>query len=411
MLFSCFVLLPSTPAFAQRILGTPSNGWVWMDTNADGVYECYYHNFDYLNSLDEAFRLQLDYPNDYTKNNYIRNTPDGSQINAAAQWVVNGVVQTKTVDSEVHAERQTFYESYYQQEVLKYATLKKVDTGKKSALTAPSPDQNAELFSLFRKKYPGSEVDQRILYYIRYGYTPQTEASRAEWTHFSDDIMVFIYNKPTANVLNVLAGRPAPYPDQWGPRSQFLYDWFVNFLKSRDWANMSEYDRAYGVYEYLGKTYKYGTTPSGDNFEDDGAEEISTFARNVNSKQFVCQQFAELYYILGTSVGLDVGFEHIDTSKGNYERHVFNIIKINGTDYMADASGYSKYHTKDSYFGIFKKHFYYAKSYKSPHFQNNQLNLTPVEPVYCDAPATSIRNPLGQMETIWHPVANARQYP
>ena len=218
-------------------------------------------------------------------------------------------------------------------------------------------------------------------------------------------------SKPTANVLNVMAGRPAPYPDQWGPRSQFLYDWFVNFLKSKDWANMSEYDRAYGVYEYLGSTYKYGKMPSGENLEDDGAEGTSEFARIANSKQFTCEQFAQLYYILGTSVGLDVGFAGIDTSKGNYNDHVFNIIKLNGTNYMADASGYSKYHKKDSYFGVFKKHFYYDISYKTLYFQNANINLTPIEEVYCDFPGTTLKNPLGQYETLWHAVANARQYP
>lgn len=411
ILSGCFILLPSTPAFAQRILGTPSGGWTWMDTNADGIYECYYRNFDYLNSLDDAFRLELSYPNEYTKNNYIRTTPDGYQINAAAQWIVNGVVQTKTVDSEVNAERQSALEPYYQQEVRKHTAIKMIDSSKKSSLTAPSPDQNAELFSLFRKKYPGSELDQRVLYFIRYGYTPLSESSRSSFTTFSSELMSFTQSKPTANVLNVMAGRPAPFPDQWGPRSQFLYDWFVNFLKSKDWANMSEYDRAYGVYEYLGSTYKYGKMPIGENLEDDGAEGTSEFARIANSKQFTCEQFAHLYYILGTSVGLEVGFEGIDTSKGNYNSHVFNIIKINGINYMADASGYSKYHEKDSYFGVFKKHFYYDISYKSPYFQNVNVSLTPIEEVYCDFPGTTLKNPLGQDETLWHAVANARQYP
>lgn len=52
-------------------------GWVWIDSDGDGLSECYYFN-------DSGYVLK-----DTT-------TPDGYQVNAMGAWVVGGVVQTQS---------------------------------------------------------------------------------------------------------------------------------------------------------------------------------------------------------------------------------------------------------------------------------------------------------------------------
>ena len=54
-----------------------ANGWQWIDGNNDGVAECYY----------------------FDQNGYMianGKTPDGYQVNADGQWVVNGAIQKKS---------------------------------------------------------------------------------------------------------------------------------------------------------------------------------------------------------------------------------------------------------------------------------------------------------------------------
>ncbi|MEE0131407.1 MAG: hypothetical protein UEL03_08485 [Clostridium sp.] len=66
-----------------------ANSWKWLDGNNDGIYECYY--------FDE---------NSHPLMNVI--TPDGYQVNGDGPWVVNGVVQTKTLSDEIDFIRSTY---------------------------------------------------------------------------------------------------------------------------------------------------------------------------------------------------------------------------------------------------------------------------------------------------------------
>lgn len=55
-----------------------TNGWQWIDGNADGIAECYY--FD---------------ANGYCLINTI--TPDNYMVDANGAWIVNGIIQTQAV--------------------------------------------------------------------------------------------------------------------------------------------------------------------------------------------------------------------------------------------------------------------------------------------------------------------------
>lgn len=61
------------------------NTWLWIDGNQDGVSECYY-----LGPVGYMF-YEGSYPN---------GTPDGYTVNYDGQWTVNGVVQTRTANSQ-----------------------------------------------------------------------------------------------------------------------------------------------------------------------------------------------------------------------------------------------------------------------------------------------------------------------
>lgn len=61
--------------------GTYATGWNWIDGNGDGIAECYYFNADGSMLASTT-------------------TPDNYMVNEDGAWVVNGVVQTKPVESQ-----------------------------------------------------------------------------------------------------------------------------------------------------------------------------------------------------------------------------------------------------------------------------------------------------------------------
>ena len=56
----------------------PASTWQWIDSNNDGIAECYY--------FDRAGYMLAN-----------TSTPDGYQVNASGAWVQNGAVQTKNL--------------------------------------------------------------------------------------------------------------------------------------------------------------------------------------------------------------------------------------------------------------------------------------------------------------------------
>lgn len=71
-------------------------GWNWMDLDGNGIYECYYDDMEFYKTCDESFRRAMHFGNMRNVNNNVCTVPDGCQVNAARQWIVDGVVQTRT---------------------------------------------------------------------------------------------------------------------------------------------------------------------------------------------------------------------------------------------------------------------------------------------------------------------------
>ena len=57
-----------------------NDGWHWIDGNGDNVAECYFFNVDSTMLLNTT-------------------TPDNFTVNADGAWTVNGIVQTKVLNS------------------------------------------------------------------------------------------------------------------------------------------------------------------------------------------------------------------------------------------------------------------------------------------------------------------------
>lgn len=86
--------------------------WKWQDIDNNGVSECYYYNDEFYNNCDDEFKRAMHFWDLNNVNKTIRTTPDGYQINAARQWIVDGVVQTQKVETEtVPINTQTPYDS------------------------------------------------------------------------------------------------------------------------------------------------------------------------------------------------------------------------------------------------------------------------------------------------------------
>lgn len=171
-----------------------------------------------------------------------------------------------------------------------------------------------------------------------------------------------------ANVVSKLAGRDIPYPNEWGPNCQMAYDWLIDFYKSYDWYNASDYEKAYHLYCYLAERFQYGHLDS----ELGGAtdfDDVSMLVKRLGSPTWVCEDFTYFYSLFGASMGLDVG-----TSGGAGDwLHVFNVVWIDGELYAVDPSGYAKYGNKKNYFAPFDEIFFRDLSTPPLYYEEGEL--------------------------------------
>lgn len=242
----------------------------------------------------------------------------------------------------------------------------------------PAAEDNADVLAIYRQNFYGSAVEEMATYYGKYGYmpyaSPLTDEVRLE-------LAWIVRSKTAVNVFYKLAGLDLPFDIGWNEEAQGLYDWFIDFYQSYDWENASDYDKAYHIYTWLGSRYDYGgETPQMIIPSDPGA--YSYLAQLVKGSSMVCVDFAQLYYILADSVGLDVGFSWYTS----VQSHEFNLVNIDGTIYCADASGYAKYGKAGDYFGEFEDMFFYDISDPDGIWDNGPVGLKPVAESYLEEP-------------------------
>ena len=279
--------LMSTTVFAwdtERFLEEPTInekgyvvGWSWQDGNKDGVYECYY-------SDDNGMRLSN------------TTTPDGYEVNNRGQWVVNGVIQTRTRKKE----------------------------------------QTAINYAAYDPAHPlAGMVDAWNLRLVRTNYENGTMGTTNLISNWNVQAMLTNQMDMYRNDLGI---------DQ--SIEQILYNWYCNWLNSMDFRNMSEYQRAQEVRKIItAAEYEVGT----------GTE--STYAVLINKKG-QCTDFAMTAKALSTALGLkcdvkgngDHSWYYIYADGNRYVGSNNGIDLVNTISDEAFHSGYYDYDQRNDFY-------------------------------------------------------------
>ncbi|MCB7318647.1 hypothetical protein [Lacrimispora sp. 210928-DFI.3.58] len=228
-------------------------GWNWEDTDCDGTFECYYRNMDFYNSCDDEFKRVLHKWTALTDvNQYIRTTPDGYQVNAKMQWVVDGVVQTKTREK---------------------------DTSADDSVLADIPYDPAHPLACVMDRW-----NLRL--------TPET------------NFLNYNYIAENDNIHAMLTGQMEYYHPRTGGGADRLneielevYQWFCNWLNGMDFQNMSEMERARAIKDVL-------AMGNYDNSYDSNTNIKNVIYTTMIEKKGVCADFAMTVRSLAKCLGL-----------------------------------------------------------------------------------------------------------
>lgn len=268
-------------------------GWNWEDRDLDGIFECYYSNMDFYNSCGEEFKKAMRTWTAQTDiNQYICTTPDGFQINAKGQWVVDGIVQIKTKDSSINIENIVFTDIPYDPE------------------------------------HPlACVMDQWGL-----RLTPETNFLNYNYIAVNDNIHAMLTGQ-----MEYYHERTGEGAEQLNEIEKDVYQWICNWLNGMDFRNMSEMERAQAIRDILA-TGKYDNSYNGD-----------THAKNVIyttmiEKKGVCTDFALTVKSLAKCLGLKA------TVTGNAaENHAICYVQVDGKPYLSSNLLLQLDYTADSY--------------------------------------------------------------
>ena len=171
--------------------GTYATGWTWIDNDLDGYAACYY--FDENGNLSQAFQEKI----------------DGYWVNRWGEWMVKGKTQRKKIADPYVVPFGT--EPYNPTQPLRNC-LDAWDLRQDNPL---SPEQNPRYYWSEKEKY--------------YGLGAPEVYSR------------FLEARQFSTVQRMLTGEPLE--ETPGPGDIAIYEWFVNWLNSFDFMNMSEEER------------------------------------------------------------------------------------------------------------------------------------------------------------------------
>ena len=171
--------------------GTYATGWTWIDNDLDGYAACYY--FDENGNLSQEFQTKI----------------DGYWVNSNGEWMVNGKTQRKKVAEPYVVPFGT--EPYNPAQPLRNC----LDAWNLRLDNPLSPEQNP-----------------------RYYWDEDSKS------YSNGSMAVFSRELETAQfqgVQRMLTGQPPEVDPSLGDIA--IYEWFVNWLNSFDFMNMSEEER------------------------------------------------------------------------------------------------------------------------------------------------------------------------
>lgn len=257
--------------------------WKWQDIDNNGVSECYYYNDEFYNNCDDEFKRAMHFWDLNNVNKTIRTTPDGYQINAARQWIVDGVVQTQNVETETASiNTQTPYDP-------EHPLARVVD-----AWDLRLPKNYIGGFVICNDNVQALLTNQMNAYYIPpagYSINPTTGSQ-----------MYISQEGYDENVKN----------------TQALYNWFCNWLNGMNFESMSEMDKAKEIQKVLAQ----GINQTG----------MGELKRNADysvliDKQGVCAEYA----MTATSLAKALGLKSAVSGTGD---HAVYYIQVDGVGYF-----------------------------------------------------------------------------
>lgn len=255
------------PTFAYQRLNTTDNtkNWRWEDWDDDGVYECYY----YKDNGNRGFNLGT--------------TPDGYELNQAGQWIVNGVVQTRTKEETTSTTESSRSADYDPAHPL---------AGKIDEWNLRLPHQYVGQHYICNNNLQAMLTGQMDQYYMPpVGYS-------------TDSLGNNIYTSQEAI-------------DTAKTEEQALYNWFCNWLNGMNFETMSEMEKAQEIQKVLyAARYDYDNVATG-----------SSDYRILIGQQGVCGDFAMTAMSLAKALGLKAAIN----GTGD---HAVYYIQIDGQPYI-----------------------------------------------------------------------------
>jgi len=243
-------------------------GWNWEDQDLDGVFECYYSNAEFFNSCDEEYKLAAHTWNRYTDvNKYIRTTPDGYQVNVRSQWVVDGVVQTKTREIAV-------------------APLLDIPYDPAHPLARVVDKWNLRLPSDTLGGWNVCDESLQALLTGQMDYHATLDI--ANYATLQDGMYVATRNGNTIYVTK------EDYDEGYRMEKE-LYEWFCNWLNGMDFENMTEMERAKEIQKVMAKV-KYDVETTGST--------RYAYYRTLIEQQGMCGECAVTACSLAKALGL-----------------------------------------------------------------------------------------------------------
>lgn len=255
--------------------------WRWEDWDDDGVYECYY----YKDRVNRGFNLGT--------------TPDGYEVNQAGQWIVNGVVQTRTKEASV----QETAEETTSQVQIDYSAY---DPAHPLANVIDAWDLRLPNDVLGASEVSSASIQALLTNQMEhYNYL-----DIANYAPLIDGMYTATRNGTTFHI------REEDYNNN-KKQEQALYDWYCSWLNGMDFQHMTEMERAKEIQKVLASaSYVEGTA--------------GNYSYGILiDKQGQCTDFAMTARALAKAMGLKSGVA------GN-ANHSWYYIQVDGKVYSGE---------------------------------------------------------------------------
>ena len=295
-------------------------GWNWMDMDGNGIYECYYNDWEFYKTCGEEFWRALHFWNMTNVNNNICTVPDGYQVNAARQWIVDGVVQTRTKEQAGIAEEKPAINTSIAYDPA-HPLARVID-----AWNLQLVDTDWEAGTVGTTKFAGGSWNVQAL------LTGRTD----QYNDLAADVpLVDGYYRWSDHGSDYCISEEEYLETK--QHQQEIYQWFCNWLNGMDFENMSQMEKAQAIADVLLNT-SYDTEYA--NMDKQNVKSRDPVYAVLIGKKGICWEYAMTAMAMAKAVGL----KSTVFGSGN---HACYFIQVDGLPYRGDNGllqlGYSYY--------------------------------------------------------------------